>query len=162
MKAYFKTAESCPVAVSRFFRDSTSIFWLHFIDSQLQLSNESILKVESSKSSAFEIAAEIRLLNGKVSNRKNLMFIPPKAKVELMEPKMSHEKQVEVKKFVVQFYLALHKYLELWSKSLDGTEVFDWMNLNEAPAWSKVEASLEYVTLKGVDKIDGEFLRFHE
>lgn len=162
LKTYFKTAEKCPVAVSRFFRNSTSMFWLHFIDSQLQLSNESILKVEGSKNPAFEIAAEIRLLHVKVSNRKNLSFIPPKAKAELVEPKISREKQTEVKNFVTHFYLALNEYLELWAKSLDGTEVFDWMSLHEPPAWTKVEASLNYAALKGGDKIDGEFLRFNE
>lgn len=138
------------------------MFWLHFVDSQLQLSNESILKVEGSKGSAFEIAAEIRLLNVKVSNREKLLFIPPKAKDELTEPKVSEEKQVETKQFIARFYSALHKYLELWAKSLDGTEVFDWMSLSEAPAWSKVEASFNYAAHKGVDKIDGEFLKFHE
>lgn len=56
---------------------------------------------------------------------------------------MSYEKQVEAKNYVAQFYFTLQKYLELWAKSLDGTEVLDWMNLNEAPACSNVEASLE-------------------
>lgn len=155
LKEYFRTAEICPVAVSNFFKDKTSMFWLYFIDSQLQLSNDSILKVEGSKSSSFEIAEEIRMLHGKVLNRKDLQFIPMKASQELH--KLSTDKKVEVKRFVDKFYLALNNYLQLWRMSLDGTEVFSWMALEEPPNWSKVEESLSFAILRGGGSIDGEF-----
>lgn len=158
LKEYFRNAANCPEAVKCFFKDTSgTMFWLHFVDSQLQLSNESVLKVEGSTETSFEVAEEIRLLHVKVSNRKDLQMIPTKAKSELL--KLSAAKQVEVKNFVHKFYSALHEYLNLWKNSLDGTEVFHWMALKEPPNWTKVEASLNYAALRGGDKINGKFIQ---
>lgn len=38
------------------------------------------------------------------------------------------------------------EYLELWDKSLDGSEIFTWMMLNKCPEWKEVEESFDFVS----------------
>lgn len=159
LKRFFSTADSCPVAISAFFENSASLFWLNFIENQLDLSNESILRVESSKGTCFEIAGEINVLKTKMKNRKSLNFIPRKAKEELKN--LNDEDQQTVLKYAKNFYDTVVTYLELWSSSMDGTECFAWCSLFEKPKWEEVQSSFNYAVEKVgkmvEDKINGEF-----
>lgn len=156
LREYFKKSEKCPVTVSHFFDQGSSFFWLIFLENQMELCNETILKIEKSKCASFEIAEEIRMLQGKISNRKELKFIPMKARVEYN--KLSEDEKFLALRFVDRFYSSLCEYLKLWSKSLDGTEVFYWMTLNEAPTWQKIEPSVHYAMAKVGDKINGKLI----
>lgn len=155
LKNFFETASSCPVSVRRFFDDNSALFWLHFIDSQLQLSNDSILKTETKHIAAFEVAAEISELRKKIEHRKKVLYIPNAC--TMYEQFTEVEKEV-VKLYAEKFYSTLSNYLEKWSKSLDGAEVFGWMALTIVPDWEKdIKPSLLYASKRiGNEKIDAD------
>lgn len=127
LKNFFESLSNAPANIKRFFDDETGLFWLKFAEAQLSISNEFVLKTESKKAASFEVAAEIEELRSIVSNRKQVQYIPPEAGVVLHD--LSGDVQDLVKHFVNLFYGALEKYLEKWSRSLDGTEIFHGCSL---------------------------------
>lgn len=144
LKNYFCSLDKCPMNIRNFFRDEAGCFWLHFIEGQLKLSNEFVLKSETKKGAAFEIASLLTELQGAVQNRAQNNFIPSRAN-PLFEA-LSNEKKSEVKQEMKQFYSSLSAYLEKWSKSLDGNEIFAWMALTEVPDYAReIAPSLEYM-----------------
>lgn len=64
------------------------------------------------------------------------------------------------RRFMKKFYEALGEYLENWSETLDGTEVFSWMSLTSAPDWTEhIKPSLQYfVKHFGEGEIDSDDL----
>lgn len=95
LKEFFKKDPKCPPAIGEFFNNQTSLFWLHFIENQLDTFNKSILRVETTKGSAFEIAAETKLLREKMTHRKNLKFVPRAAKDEMIKLKNDTNQHIE-------------------------------------------------------------------
>lgn len=155
LQTYFEAGDDCPVSIQRFFADTHSLFWLHFIDGQLSLSNKYVLKTETKKSAAFEVAAMIKELRDVVGARAQQKFIPVSAR-ELLE-EFSQVQKTAVMKYVSSFYKELVTYLEKWSQSLDGTEIFGWMNLTCVPDWENdVEPSLNYAIAHGASQIDAD------
>lgn len=146
LKKFFSSTSSCPLAIASLFEDPTSFFWLNFVENQLEVSNESILRVESSKGACFQIAAEVNVLRNKMKNRKNLKFMPFNAKTEFN--KLPSAVQEITLKHVESFYRTVVEYLDLWSTSMDGTECFTWMSLIRKPSWDEVEISFDYAVKK--------------
>lgn len=144
LKIYFGDLDNCPVSVRRFFEDKSSLFWLHFLDSQLQLSNEYVLSTEGKKIAAFEVEAEVAKLRNKIGHREENKFIPVNAKLLFNALSKSEKSQIRI--HMKKFYTCLSTYLRKWSQSLDGAEIFNWMNLTSVPDWEKdVEPSIGYV-----------------
>lgn len=143
LKEYFDRLSNCPHTIRKFFSRADALFWLHFVESQLKSSNEYVLKTEGKKIASFEVAAEVSTLRIKVENRKDALFIPHAAQ-QVFNVSNDSEKEF-LNHYVRKFYTALSEYLEKWSKSLDGTEVFCWMELNSVPDWDlHVMPSLQY------------------
>jgi hypothetical protein len=153
---YFRKEENAPETVVNFLRGETSLFWLKFLENQLELSNETILKIENSHGAAFEVAEEIGVLKSKVKNRKEQRFIPSKAR-EIFK-NFSDELQSQLNFTIEKFYWGLHDYTLRWSESLDGTEVFSWLNLVGFPRWDQIEASVDFTNKKTGEKINGDKL----
>ena len=156
LKEYFKTDESSPQALKNFFSEKTSLFWLHFLQNQLELNNETILRIEKSQVTSFEVAEEIEILRIKVLNRKNQNYIPIQARQYYNEFSESTQQKLQI--CIEHFYNGLMEYTVKWSKSLDKTEIFSWIQLNEFPEWAKVESSLLFINKKTERKINGELL----
>jgi hypothetical protein len=154
LKTFFMRADKCPITIKTFFDEPTSLFWLHFIENQLQVSNESILKIETSKGACFEIAAEVEILRKKMKNRQQLKFIPRKALEELR--KFSESVQQTMRNYIVGFYDSIVDYLNLWSKALDGTETFSWMMLVEIPTWDDVGRSLDFAVSRTGNMVESK------
>lgn len=143
LKTYFDSLNNCPAVIKKFLSRSDSLFWLNFMESQLKSSNEYVLRTEDSKIPSFEVAAEISTLRMKVENRKNVVFIPQAAQ-SLFDVMKESEKEY-CRHYVKKFYTTLSEYLEKWSTSLDGTQVFCWMDLASVPDWTMhVQPSLQY------------------
>lgn len=95
LKEFFKKDPKCPPTIEDFFPNSSTLFWLQFIENQLEVFNSSILRMETTKGSAFEIAAETKLLREKMTNRMNLKFIPRAAKFELTKLKIEDKQLID-------------------------------------------------------------------
>jgi hypothetical protein len=159
LQNYFQTATKCPVTIRQFFDDVSGLFWLKFVDSQLSLSNEYVLKTESKTIASFEVAAEVTKLRSVVENRMQNNYLPADAEECFVD--LSHDKQNEIKKSTEMFYSELNDYLTKWSRTLDGTEVFSWMRLTSVPDWNQdVKPSVKFVQQHfGLDvmKVDAMF-----
>lgn len=129
LKNYFENASSCPRNVKRLIEDESSVFWLKFVEAQLVISNRFVLKTESRGTAAFEVASDLSELREIIDRRKDDNFIPFEARATF--DKLSAFKQVELREDVKSFYTCLSAYLEKWSKSLDGNEIFEWMKLGK-------------------------------
>lgn len=120
--------------------------------------NETIRRIETAKGTCFAIEFELRLLKDKLSQRASCKFIPHKAEREMSSLRVELKQEITVS--VELFYKAAVNYLQLWSKSLDGSECFHWMGLTKLPEWSDVQASLIYIDEKVGSKntkdIDGD------
>lgn len=164
LRNYFENLNNCPATIQRFFEDEElALFWLHFLDSQLELNNDYVLRSETKKGASFEISALVSELHIRVKTRKENMFIPFKARTIFDQQLPAVMKRLET--YMKKFYTAVDSYLETWSKSLDGTEIFAWMNLTAVPAWSQdVEPSLLFAIRRigpDVIKADLVFDEFH-
>lgn len=135
LKVYFESTSSCPRNVKRAFEDETFLFWLKFIEAQLMNSNKYVLKAESRVAAAFEVASDLASLRDLVDRRKRDNFIPFEARADF--EKLSDSKQVALNEDVKSFYSSLFEYLDKWSKSLDGNEIFMWMKLDKKPDFEK-------------------------
>jgi hypothetical protein len=143
LKLYFEGLKNCPVTIKRFFDDASALFWLKFVDSQLYLSNEYVLQTESKKIASFEVASKIFTLRDIIENRRLNEYIPVEA-AELFRT-LTPSEQKDLKQHVKNFYSELSIYLQKWSRSLDGTEVFRWMALAALPTWEEdVKPSVKY------------------
>lgn len=155
LKVYFDGLIGCPVTIKKFFANDSALFWLHFLDSQLKMSNDYVLKTETKKSSSFEVAAMVVDLLDTVQARANENFIPVNA-----QPLLDNFSQAEiddVNMYLQNFYDSLTSYLQKWSKSLDGTEIFAWMNLTVVPDWTNdVEPSFKFAQEHGAGIINGD------
>lgn len=161
LKAYFDSLRNCPATVRKDLSRGDCLFWLNFVESQLKSSNEYILKTESRTTASFEIAAEISMLRMKIENRKNTLFIPHAAHT-IFDAFTDQEKEYN-QHYVKKFYITLSEYLEKWSKSLDGTEVFCWMDLTSSPDWIKhVKPSLQYFSKHFNDEAIDDDVAFDE
>lgn len=128
-----------PKNCSRLFR----LFWLHFVDGQLKVSNDFVLKTETRKGTSFEVATLVNELLEIAKNREHNQHIPVNA-IPHFEA-LSRAEQNDARTSLGEFYEALTTYLEKWSNSLDGTEIFSWMSLLEVPDWrNDIEPSLKY------------------
>jgi hypothetical protein len=156
LKEYFQKEENAPETVVNFLTGETSLFWLTFLENQLELSNETILKIENSHGSAFEVAEEISVLESKVKNRKERRFIPSTARQHFKN--FSEDLQRQLNFTIEKFYWGLNDYTIRWSQSLDGTGVFSWLNLVGFPLWNKIEASIEFTNKITGGKINGDKL----
>lgn len=145
LKTFFKTASNCPRTVKRFFDDETALFWLKFVEAQLSVSNKYVLKSETSDVASFEVAAEMQNLREVVERRKNDNYIPYEAQIVFRE--FTAEIQEAIRTYIKTFYSSLGDYIEKWSKSLDGTEIFSWMQLIATPDWENnvVPAAIFFV-----------------
>lgn len=152
LKEYLFGLPNCPDTIRKFLNRGDALSWLHFVESQLKSSNEYILKSESKKVASFEVAAEVSMLRIKIENRKNNLFIPSAAQ-QLFVGFTEKEKKY-CSGYVKIFYRTLSQYLEKWSKSLDGTEIFSWMDLTSPPDWTKlVEPSLQFFSKRFNDTV---------
>lgn len=159
LRTFFKQAEGSPYAVVKFFADEDSFFWLCFIENQLELSNEYVKKMETRNDASFAVSETIKMLSKKLENRRNLKFIPIKAREQLN--KRSEQKQVNLCHHVSIFYDATIAYLKLWSAALDGTECLAWMSLQQPLDWENISVSLDFMFSKIGNHvkqiIDGKF-----
>lgn len=130
LKVYFESAASCPRNVKRLIEDESSVFWLKFIEAQLMISNRYVLKTESRGTAAFEVASDLSGLREIIDRRKDNNFIPFEARA--IFDTLPAFKQDELREDIKSFYACLSAYLDKWSKSLDGTEIFEWMKLAKA------------------------------
>lgn len=161
LKEYFDSLRNCPATVRKDFSRGDCLFWLNFVESQLKSSNEYILKTENTAIASFETAAEVSMLRMKIENRKNTLFIPQSANM-IFDAFPDQEKQYN-QHYVKKFYTILSEYLEKWSKSLDGTEVFCWMDLTSVPDWNKhVKPSLQYFSKHFNDNAIDDDIAFDE
>lgn len=158
LKNFFSNAKSCPVTIRQFFGNDSALFWLYFIDSQLELSNEYVLKTETTKIAAFEVAKLITELRNKVANREQNTFIPMKACQHFQI--LSEGRKIQTQNEMKVFYATLNQYLEKWSNSLDGTEIFGWMSLTAVPVWEEhVSPSINYLMERfGKEAINGDIV----
>lgn len=149
LKNFFSKEKNCPATVLKFFDNRAA-------DSQLHLTNSYVLKTEKSKIPAFAVAAEVQELRNLMESRKQAAFIPIDA-APLFEALSASEKS-KAKASVDKFYSVVTAYLEKWSNSLDGNEVFGWMNLTSVPDWENdVKPSLNYmIEHHGNDSINGD------
>jgi hypothetical protein len=130
--------------IQKFFKMETAFFWLCFVESQLTLSNKYVLETESRKIAAFEVFKKISDLREVIQKRKSNKYIPDKALKHFLL--LSVEVQEETKEFMANFYEELLDYLENWSHSLDGAEIFSWLSLNFLPDWENdVKPSVKYI-----------------
>jgi len=159
LKNYFRNQDSCPDAVAKFFADEDSMFWLVFLENQLDLSNEYVKKIETKADTSFSVADKINALQKKLQNRQRLSFMPSKAR-EIFNSKPDH-KQTKLRGYVNVFYHTVLTYLETWSSAMDGTECFSWLNLQESLNWDRISITLDYIKAKVgqhlTEKIDGKF-----
>jgi hAT family C-terminal dimerisation region len=135
LETFFKAAPNCPQTVKRFFDEDTALFWLKFVEAQLSVSNKYVLKTETRDVASFEVAAEMQSLREVVERRKNDNYIPYEAQVVFRE--LTAEIQEAIRKNIKTFYSSLGDYIKKWSMSLDGTEIFSWMQLIATPDWEK-------------------------
>lgn len=117
------------------FKLETALFWLKFVEAQLTISNKYVLKSESKDVASFEVAAEMQSLREVVERRKNENYIPYEAQIVYRE--ITYESQEAIQTCIKMFYSSLAEYIEKWSKSFDGTEIFSWMRLITTPDWEK-------------------------
>lgn len=157
LKSFFRQADGCPDTVAKFFADKDSIFWLHFVENQLELSNEYVRKMESRNDASFAIAEMIETLLKKLENRKVLKFLPTKAREYFN--KCVPRKQDELRQSVNVFYETIVSYLKVWSAALDGSECLSWMSLNQPLSWEKISVSVDYVLSKLGDKVQSKIDR---
>lgn len=144
LKEYFETSTNSPRKIKDFFTVDSSLFWLKFLESQLEISNSYVLKVESKGAAAFEVASELADLRGVIKTRQDANRIPYEA--NLLFKDLSEIKKADIKQDVQLFYSSLSNYLEKWSKSLDGAETFAWMKLNSVPNFEKeVEPAATFI-----------------
>lgn len=101
LEEYFKHSENFPPVLQKLFKESSSIFWLHFIENQLDLSNQTILSMETAEGSCFEIAIQMKLLRDKFANRRKYNFTPRFAKQE--KEKLSDDTKKEIDRYVERF-----------------------------------------------------------
>lgn len=163
LKNYFQGLKNCPPTIKRFFDDVSGLFWLKFVDSQLALSNEYVLQTESKEIASFEVAAKAFKLRDIIQNRSQSDYIPAEAD-ELFDG-LANSMKENAKLHMKNFYSELNDYLQKWSRSLDGTEIFQWMTLDALPDWEKdIKPSLKYVQQRfAIDaiKIDSAFDETH-
>lgn len=143
LKDYFKAINKCPPILAEFFALKSNKFWLHFLSNQMKSVNETILRVENSRISAFEIAIEVQAFKEKTKNRQQLVYMPFNARQEFNNFKK--DLQEAIKNIVSDFYSCIVEYLDLWKKSTDGIEIFSWILLYKMPEWSLVEKSCDYL-----------------
>lgn len=135
LKVYFQSIPSCPRNVKNVFEDESFWFWLKFIEAQLVISNKFVLKTESRRAAAFEVASDLAGLRNLVDHRKSENFIPFEARTAFEELPVT--KQVTVSQDIASFYSSLSGYLEKCAKSLDRTEIFAWQKLEKIPDFEK-------------------------
>ena len=73
--------------------------------------------------------------NARGTKELTALFIPHSALL-LFDGLKESEKEC-ARNVVNKFYAVLNEYLEKWSKSLDGTEIFCWMDLTSIPVLRK-------------------------
>lgn len=156
LTTYFQDMQNCPVSLSEFYESESSLFWLTFLECQLKLSNEYVLRSETKTGTAFEISSVINELRDIVGNRQIENYLRSDAKELLL--KLTPRQQPKNLDYVKKFYEALSSYLEKWSESLDGNEVFAWMSLTAVPDWDReIRPSLTYAIDRiGPDIIDAD------
>lgn len=159
LKEFFAKSTACPDVISKFFTDQNSLFWMHFIENQLELSNEYIKKMETRNDTSFEVAGSIQILLMKLENRKKLYFVPSKAR-DILNTR-SNEAKTRIRREIDEFYETTINYLRAWSAALDGTEKLSWMNLRQPLAWESISASIEFMKTKlgshVMNQISGKF-----
>lgn len=146
LKEYFDACLNCPRLIRQFFNDKTAKFWLLFVLNQLENFCNCIKKLEKSEISSFETATELKLMKSKIMNRKSFLYIPREAKDEF--EKLPLNVSSLIKSQIFEFYDVIESYLEIWSSSYDGTDVFDWMLMNKYPEWIDIQKSYNFAEVR--------------
>ena len=142
LKQYFLGLEKCAPVIRSFFNNAQGKFWVLFIVNQLKNISDSIKLIEASSTTSFEAFDELATLKVKLINRMNCTFLPTAAQSEY--EKFDKRTQESIKDKVRDFYSTTIEYIDLWEKSVDGSEVFSWIILRKYPAWNDVEKSFKY------------------
>lgn len=77
LKSHFLSIEKCPTILKSFFENPSSELWLYSIHAQASIFHHVILKMESQKISAIEIAEEVNELKQNLIFKQNTLFLPP-------------------------------------------------------------------------------------
>ncbi|VVC30830.1 Ribonuclease H-like domain [Cinara cedri] len=75
LKLYFEEQEKCPTILKSFFNDPISKVWFYFLQSQLKVVCNTVIKIEGDKKSTCKVAEELKILVEKIKNRKNQNFL---------------------------------------------------------------------------------------
>lgn len=118
------------------------------------MNNDTVLNIETSKGSSFEVSEEIEILKTKVKNRREHNFLPLQARQTFNT--LPEKLQQEVSFAVEKFYGALWNYILRWDASLDGSGVFSWLSLRVNPSPETVQKSVEYINQRFPSLIDGK------
>lgn len=84
---------------------------------------------------AFEVAAVLKDLRDIIKKRKEVNRIPYESNVLLKN--LPYNDQASIQEDVKLFYTSLSDYLEKWSRSLDGAEIYSWMKFVVVPNFEK-------------------------
>lgn len=144
LKEYFDSLKTkCPPKIKQFFALDSNKFWLQFLNNQIQMINEAILKFERSDIAVFEISFELRLFKDKIKNRLQFAYLSREARQKLL--RLDTDTQTAGQKSVKEFYEEIIDYLDRWGESLDGVENFEWMSMYKSPDWSQIEATYNFI-----------------
>lgn len=144
LKSYFLAQVNCPLALRQFFTTEIGELYFWFVHGQLNVFNKTIESMEKTNSTATDVGMELAKLKTNLRNRMENKFLPQAAKRLLNKLKDS----INVENFmndVDAFYGRCISYLELWEKSFDGAEDFEWICLNNELNWSEIEKAAENI-----------------
>lgn len=146
LKSYFLSQNRCPTVLKAFFTNPQSTLWLHFIQSQLKVFSETILKIERENICATEVIEELESLKQKIINRRNANF--QTANMTLIISELKEEGILNEKQFAditALFYDTFLEYLNKWTCHLEPLRKFQWIKLNVPLAWTEVASSLKVI-----------------
>jgi len=69
LKQYFASLDKCPPVIQKFFSCKSTRFWLCFLNNQIKVINDVILRLEHSQIAGFEINAILQTFKSKLINR---------------------------------------------------------------------------------------------
>jgi hypothetical protein len=128
-----------------FFEDPTSLLWLKFLISKLELYQECIKILQLENISIVE-ASEIGKLITKLENRRTCKVYTMAVKDLLSE--LEEQGVITLSQFSSStdaFFIDCVEYMKRWTKH-DEFKVFEWISLKKKPLWSEVEESMKILS----------------
>ena len=146
LKSYFNSQEHCPTIIRQCFENPTQELYLWFVCRQLKYFTEAMLKLETQKTSAVDVAIILAELKLNLHQKRVNNFVPHQAQCIL--EKLEKDVEVNAKFFLNQttcFYEKCEPYLDVYRHAYEGVTPHLWLNSSEDLSWQRVRASAEKI-----------------